>query len=343
MTLQVPGQTLDTVYVIRPVTLDDLEAGVALIHAEQVEHHGQATETVERLRSEWESPGFELAKSTRAFFTPDGKIAGYCEIWDTRQMPVRPVMWGYVHPDYRGQGIGTWLVQWCIQRARDVFDRVPDDARVVLETGAYSTDHAAKKLLEDNGLYYRNQSWLNMAIVLANTPPAPVWAEGITLLTFDEYEQRGGTLKDLYLALREAFQDHRGYIEEPVEAAFLSWEHHYRSDDLCDHTLWFLAMDGDRIAGASLCRMESWSNPDEAYVQQLGVRREYRKRGLGLALLLHSFGAVYNRGKRRMALHVDGSSLTGATRLYEKAGMHVHKAYDAYEIELRPGRELSKQ
>jgi hypothetical protein len=38
---------------------------------------------------------------------------------------------------------------------------------------------------------------------------------------------------------------------------------------------------------------------------------------------------------------VDAENLTGALRLYEKAGMHVHRQFDLYEKELRPGKEIS--
>jgi len=44
-----------------------------------------------------------------------------------------------------------------------------------------------------------------------------------------------------------------------------------------------------------------------------------------------------------VALGVDAESLTGATRLYEKAGMQVFKKIVDYELELRPGKELGKQ
>ena len=36
-------------------------------------------------------------------------------------------------------------------------------------------------------------------------------------------------------------------------------------------------------------------------------------------------------------------NLTGATRLYERAGMHVARTYISYEKELRAGIELSTQ
>jgi len=40
---------------------------------------------------------------------------------------------------------------------------------------------------------------------------------------------------------------------------------------------------------------------------------------------------------------VDAASLTNATRLYEKAGMHVTRQYDTYEKELRPGKSLATE
>ncbi len=64
---------------------------------------------------------------------------------------------------------------------------------------------------------------------------------------------------------------------------------------------------------------------------------------MGLAFLQHSFGEFYRRGKRKVSLGVDAENLTGALRLYEKAGMHVHRQFDTYEKEIRPGVEISVQ
>lgn len=65
--------------------------------------------------------------------------------------------------------------------------------------------------------------------------------------------------------------------------------------------------------------------------------------GLGLALLYAAFGEFYQRGERKVALQVDAQSLTGATRLYERAGMHLVRQFDRYEKEMRAGSELSTQ
>jgi len=82
---------------------------------------------------------------------------------------------------------------------------------------------------------------------------------------------------------------------------------------------------------------------DLGYVHTLGVLRPWRRRGIALALLHHAFGELQRRGKKRVGLGVDAASLTGATRLYERAGMRPVRQSDLYEKELRPGRDLTTQ
>ena len=79
------------------------------------------------------------------------------------------------------------------------------------------------------------------------------------------------------------------------------------------------------------------------FVDALGVRRPWRRSGLGLALLHQCFSAFYQRKTRTVKLMVDSRNLTGATRLYERAGMRVTQLHYTYEKELRPGKELRTQ
>ena len=78
-----------------------------------------------------------------------------------------------------------------------------------------------------------------------------------------------------------------------------------------------------------------------SWIDELGVLRPWRRQGIALALLLHVFGEFYRRDRYKVGLGVDGQSLTGATRLYEKAGMYIFRQLDAYEKVLRPGQDLS--
>ena len=173
--------------------------------------------------------------------------------------------------------------------------------------------------------------------------PEPVWPEGIILRTFDLERDA----EAIYRAEVDSFRDHFGFIEEPFDEGFERFKHFQINYEGFDPTLWFLAMDGRsaEIAGINLCRPHSdaYDDPDLGWVGTLGVRRPWRKRGIGLALLRHSFNEFYRRGKRKVGLGVDAQNLTGALHLYESAGMHVHRVFDFFEKELRAGTEISVQ
>lgn len=49
------------------------------------------------------------------------------------------------------------------------------------------------------------------------------------------------------------------------------------------------------------------------------------------------FRRLRERGIRRASLVVDSESTTGATRLYERAGMHAERFYALYRKGLRRG------
>jgi mycothiol synthase len=98
--------------------------------------------------------------------------------------------------------------------------------------------------------------------------------------------------------------------------------------------------DLDAVAAFARCQDEKALG---GWIHTLGVLRPWRRHGLGQALLYHAFAEFYRRGINNVYLGVDAQSLTGATRLYERAGMHVVRLFKAYEKELRAGKELSTQ
>ncbi len=73
----------------------------------------------------------------------------------------------------------------------------------------------------------------------------------------------------------------------------------------------------------------------------LGVLRRWRRLGLGAALLQHAFGEMFRLGKLGVSLGVDAENITGATRLYERVGMVIDQQRVVYELELRPGVDLT--
>ncbi len=135
---------------------------------------------------------------------------------------------------------------------------------------------------------------------------------------------RPGEERAIYDVDMEAFQDHWDFFPVPFD----DWRDYFIGSETFDPELWFVAEDGDEIAGTALC--SSARGPETGWVNVLAVRRPWRRRGLGRALLLHAFREFRRRGYERVGLNVDGENLTGAVRLYEQAGMRVAHREDSY-------------
>ncbi|NIM96144.1 MAG: GNAT family N-acetyltransferase [Anaerolineales bacterium] len=331
-------RSLENGYWARHAIPDDLKNVTKLINISSLAMIGKEDISIEEMRNEWETPGLNLETDTRVVFNGDDKLVGYTDVWDVSDTPVHPFVWGRVLPEYEGRGIGSAMLMWAIDRAKHAIGRVPENARVAARAFAVSTYEPSKRLLESQGMNLIRHSW-QMLIDLDDDIPAPQWPEGIALRAYNHKQDA----KSLYLTEEEAFSDHWGFVPESEEEGFERWLHHNKNDEEFDPTLWFLAMDGDEIAGAARCRIRSWEDPDTGWVRTIFVRRAWRRKGLALALLNHSFGELKSRGKERAGLGVDAESLTGATRLYEKAGMRINRQYDLYELELRPGEEIGKE
>jgi len=333
LTYRASANGLPEGFTARPTTRDDHRAVTDLINLCAVADTGRPTEADGELLVDWSSPGFDLAANTCVVLAPDGRIVGYGEVWNVQEPRVLSWVWSHTHPDYRAYGIDSYLLRRAEDRARELIPLAPPGTRITLRAGISTTRHDAIARLESAG-FENVRTFLKLGIDLDTLPSAPVWPDGIALRTVR------GTDDELYrvwAAKEETFQDHWGRL--PVQ--FESWLHWTRHDHDVDLALWFLAMDGDEIAGVCLCRLQTTEFPDTSCVDTLGVRRPWRRRGIALALLRHAFVEFYRRGQRKAALGVDADSLTGATALYEKAGMREFQRHFTFEKELRPGVELS--
>ena len=323
-------------FAVRNCTLDDAAAVADLINLCDAHDGAAPEESAENLRQEWEQPNWDFAKYTRIVHNAAGQAIAYADFYPRKPHYVHLWAFGRVHPEYRNRGLGTALLHWAEAEARELIPLAPPEARVSFKSSVLSTVEPAVKLLTDNGMsLYR--SFYQMEIDFAehgpvSVPPAP---EGITIRTLAD----GIDPRAVHLAFEEAFSDHFGHLPgsyEHFEQFLLKSRHH-------DPTLWFLALDGDQIAGFVLAEDTSDEDPNLGWIDDLGVRRAWRKRGIGGYLLRLALAEIQRRGRARAALSVDTDSLTGALRLYENAGMRPTRRYDRYEKVLRPGVELSTQ
>ena len=324
-------------YTARPVTMSDLEAAVDLFNRYSRAVEGVDQITVESLRHEWEMPVFNIETDTMAVFTEDGQIVAYNEFYASAPY-VRYHSWGLTDHAHQARGLGSFLVEWMQERGRRTLEKAPADARVTLGQSFNHKVEPAGRLLAANDMkMVRN--FYTMQIDFDGDPQPANLPEGITIRTVENDDDFRAAVHGVY----ESFRDHWGMVDEPFDSFLKRWNENVKTDPKFDQSLWFLAMDGDEVAGVSLCWDHIDEDPERGWVGSLGVRRPWRKHGLGLALLQYSFVTLAKRGKPRVGLGVDASSLTGATRLYERAGMRVVRQFDVYEIELRAGKDYTTQ
>ncbi|HXH98533.1 MAG TPA: GNAT family N-acetyltransferase [Gaiellaceae bacterium] len=296
---------------VRPIRGDDLTAIAAFLADDEERLLGRPSRTsVEDVRA-WTS-GVDLAHDSWLYANGDRAIRalGWVQPFDEVGVAV-----GVVHADARGRGLGSELVARAEARLSEL-----SVARI--QQIAFAADAAAAPLLLGCGYREVRRFW-DMTIELDGPPALPRLPEGMRIEPFSTTEARA-----FHDALDEAFRDHWEHHSEPFEEW---WERRERAPDF-DPTLWFVVRDGDDIAAAVR------NDPHRAgggWVAALGVRRPWRGRGLGKALLLHSFGEFHRRGVHRVSLGVDADNPTGATKLYEDVGMEVELEQVFYEKELR--------
>ena len=317
--------TLPPGYTVRPPTLADAPAVAALIAACELADTGKTTMSAEELAGDWR--GIDLAEEAVVVQAPDGGIAASADVLNRSYMSVS--VYGYVHPDERRRGLGRWLVEWGERWTRERKDRAPADARVEVRHYINARNEGARRLLVGAG-YTPVRGVYTMAIELESPPPQPEWPDGISIrsLVLDQDERAA------HEAHEDAFRDLWGR----PRSTFARFQALTRQPDI-DPTLWFLAEGGDEVAGVLFAKVVA----GRGWVDVVGVRRPWRRHGIGLTLLRHAFGELYRRGVREVGLSVDAESITGAPRLYTRAGMHVDQQFIIYQKELRAGVDYGQR
>ncbi len=285
--------------------------------------------SAEEIRSYCESPEFDPIHDS-FILERAGQMIAMSDV-EFSKATGRAWVDGVVHPDHWGEGLGRRLIDWSEARVLARAEaEVASDQPVSLQRHTTDQNPAAIHLFERAG-YAHIRPFYQMRIEFGGRiEPTPL-PDGIELRPFD----RAQHAQAVFEAQQESFADHWGF--EP--GTFEEWAHYFLDYNGQDFSMWMIAWDGDEIAGISINRLDE-TDDQMGWVSTLGVRRRWRKQGLGLALLQQSFALFQDRGYQRAGLGVDASSLTNAVALYERAGMHVHNRTLAYRRLLR-GAELA--
>jgi mycothiol synthase len=236
----------------------------------------------------------------------DDRVVGYFDVWhegDSADVDMAaPGLWDETleHAENRAQALGAKRVRVFVTEGNDVGDRVARRG------------------------YERVRTSLTMEIELGvEAPPEPVIPDGFELRTYRHPEDE----QAVYAAVQEAFAENWGFHPQPIE----SWREFMVKVRNFDPDVWLVAWAGDEVAGASLNYPERSDDPGHGWIGTLGVRRPWRGRGVGEALVRRSLAVLHARGLRKVRLGVDSQNPTGAPRLYERVGMRVLRQANTWE------------
>lgn len=199
-------------------------------------------------------------------------------------------------------------------------------ARTV-RAGAWIDDTDLGAALEAHGLapvrqFHRMSIESSSPAIPADLPPLP---DGVEIVVSDDEATR----RRICDVDNEAFVDHWHFTPRPYDEWWSQWETSPARDP---SGWWLLTVDGE---DAAICLLDdSRADVGDGYVAILGVRRQFRGRGLAQLLLRRSFVHYRDLGRARTQLGVDAESLTGAVRLYEGVGMTRVRSVQTYAVEL---------
>jgi mycothiol synthase len=311
---------------IRSFRWEDLPALTDLMNlcAEHDQLDGRYT--LEEVEHDWHQPEYDPETECFVVHDQDNTLVAF-GLTETPFERNRAFGTLIVHPDHRRSHIGEQLLVMTDQRFLDaVKDEVPEETPIFVQRWNSSQVEHYRDIYLQYG-YQEARRFYHMQIDLDTPLEPPTMPEGLKLRPFDP-EQDGPAV---HAAIEESFRDHWGHIDVPYDA----WKRHRLEEPAFDPTMWFIAYEGDEVAGVSLCRRWGDDTPELAWLGTLGVRRPWRKRGLGMALLKHSFYVFQQRGYTLGGLGVDSDSKTNALALYERAGMSVHKIGIVYRRVMR--------
>jgi mycothiol synthase len=300
---------------LRSPTLADVPGIAASINELSHVLHGEGSVSEDEIRSWFEAPDFDPARDAVVAVDGEGRIEAYADLTDSAH-----------------DGRLIWLDITLrpgapADVAETLFEEVERRAEAHLAEGgrlkAYvdEQDAALGGLLAVRGYRVVRHSF-RMDADLSAAPAAPVWPDGIAVRTF----RPGKDDRHVYEVQEETFADQ--FDHRPL--SYEEWRH-WSLGETFDAGLWFLAEDAGELAGICLARGERGGDETLGWISVLGVRRPWRRRGLGQALLLQAFAELRRRGKPRVGLGVDGSNPTGAVALYERVGMRVSRRYDHWQ------------
>jgi len=286
---------------LRAPRADDAEAIAALFA-------GSRSLDAREVRSWFANPSFDPTNDFRVL-ERDGHVVGYADVHaEADRLSV-----DWIAGD---EDAGHVLLDWAEERARA-------EGMGRLVAWAWPGSDVNENVARSRG-FTPVRSSLEMQVPLDDATPEPAWPEGVSIRTV-----RNGEEHEVHALGEEAFAGGNDFRPTPFEE-WAAWWH----DERKRLDLWFAAEADGAIVGVALCEAERTGTRGLGWLETLAVRRSWRRRGLGRALLFHSFRELRALGRTAVGLSVAAENPTGAVRLYESVGMRPVSRRVLYEKRL---------
>jgi ribosomal protein S18 acetylase RimI-like enzyme len=232
---------------------------------------------------------------------------------------------GNTLPAYRSYGIEQYLYRWAEQRACECALEEKAHGELEIERmWTLSTSEHTNALLEGQGFGVVRRE-VEMEIEMDKEPVAPEWPNGINARTLVVIND----VQNIHRIIQNSFSELTGHCYQPFE----QWEADaiHRKD--FDPALVFVAETVGEI-GEIVGVAMGYDSESGGWIRQVAVERQWRRRGIALQLVRSVLVEFYRRGTWKVGLSVDPQNVTGALRVYERAGMHVRRQYYTYDKQL---------
>jgi len=314
-------------YIWRPHRREDAPALYQMLLAADRADDRQSNMTLEDMQRQFDDPWSNPETDSLLAFTASGQVAAMGRVFvnPKPEAEYRAHLWGQVHPEHRGRGLGEAVLTWTEARGRQRLEEVPTDLPSLLRTNCQDNVRDSIALFEQHGFRpvrfaYRMRRDLSRPI-----PDAPM-PEGLTLRPYSREFDRS-----MLEALNESFRDHWGFELASEE----DWQMFFVGRSTFRPDMTFLAVEGDQVMGLCFTNVNSEANErhgiKEGWIDDLGVRRPWRKRGVASALMCQSMRAMKAGGLDYATLGVDTQNPTGALGLYERLGFVAVKRMINFE------------
>lgn len=283
---------------------------ISLINRCEIADVGEALISVDDLLADWALPHLDLQRDVLLVWSGDDIVA-YADVpgWRT---------YCTVHPNLRGQGIGTAMLEWIEQRA---LERNPPDVDVRVGQTIPDGIEEAKAILTNHSYEPRHSSWILRfpGEAPVTSPPLPA---GYEIRSYRPSEEPA-----VYQVVEDAFNE----WPDRTPTTYQAWQTRTTHRVNFESELLLVAVYDEQVVGV----LFAIDYLDEGWVDQLAVAAHHRGNGLAKALLARAFEIFKGRGQTNVGLSTD--SRTGALDLYFGVGMEIDRSFTHYSKLLRPG------